>query len=309
MSHANGHRWSKFWWQDWAGDAGLRSCSLAARGLWMALLCIMHEATPRGYLLLDGEPPTAKQLAAITGATLKELATLLAELRAARVYSIDPVGWIYSRRMVKDAIASEKGYETGKRGGNPQLLHKTNGKGADDPPHPRQGVKATLNPNRYPDPYPLPLTEPLTAPVNPESDSEVQSEPEKEERKVLKLPTLEKKLARARTENPSPDSLSELMAEAKIPQPEGKLDPNAITAAHVRMVTKACSMRIPYGEVRSVEAQTDALLSQPAVAGADVTMGLKWQPHEAERSVEEQIAAALADSTPEQIERARRYSR
>jgi 5-methylcytosine-specific restriction endonuclease McrA len=125
MSEANGYRWSKFWWQDWAGDAALRACSLAAQGLWMRLLCVMHEATPRGYLLLDGQPPTAKQLAGITGATLKELAALLGELRQARVYSIDPEGWIYSRRMVKDTAASAKGRETGKQGGNPQLVSGT----------------------------------------------------------------------------------------------------------------------------------------------------------------------------------------
>jgi hypothetical protein len=322
----------------------------------MRLLCIMHEATPRGYLLLDGEPPTAKQLAAITGATLKELATLLAELRAARVYSIDGGGWIYSRRMVKDTQASEKGRETGRLGGNPNLINGEIAKEDRKPrfrrvDHPRRvervfeksdgrchwcnaplawdefhvdhviairdgggndesnlvaacppcngkravGLTTTATP---------PTTEPLTPSAtveltpshNPESDSEVQSEPDKEERKVLKLPTLEKKLARARTENPSPDSLSELMAEAKIPQPEGKLDPNAITAAHVRRVTKACTMSIPYGEVRSVEAQIDAMRdAQPAAVGAEVTMGLKWRPVEPVRSVAEQLAWLAAN--------------
>jgi hypothetical protein len=279
---SNGHQWSKFWWHDWAGDAGLRTCSLAAQGLWMRLLCVMHDAVPRGYLLLDGQPPTAKQLAAITGATLKELAALLAELRQARVYSIDPEGWIYSRRMVKDTMASQKGYETGKRGGNPQLLHKTNGKDTTDPPHPPEGVNPTVNPN----PYPGPLTQPLTGGVNLEA--EVQAEPEREERsKLLKNLSFSGTAARAERR---PDALEAALSEAGVTPPEPKPVGAEVVQMAIQRTKKALEMRIPYGETRSVEAQLDALQQQPAAVGAEETMGLRWRPAEPVRTVEEQLA-------------------
>ena len=41
--------WLKFYPRDWRGDQALRLVSLHARGLWIELLCVMHEATPYGH--------------------------------------------------------------------------------------------------------------------------------------------------------------------------------------------------------------------------------------------------------------------
>lgn len=111
MSNGNGHRWSKFWWQDWQNDPALRMCSLAAQGLWMRLLCVMHEATPVGHLLVNGRQPTTRQVAALAASPEKEVALLLRELEEAGVYSRTDEGVIYSRRMVRDAAASDAGRE------------------------------------------------------------------------------------------------------------------------------------------------------------------------------------------------------
>jgi hypothetical protein len=62
--------WMKFYPADWRADPALRMCSLAARGLWMEILSIMHEADPRGSLLINGNTIGAKQLASLCGATL-----------------------------------------------------------------------------------------------------------------------------------------------------------------------------------------------------------------------------------------------
>jgi hypothetical protein len=78
---------------------------------------------------------------------------------------------------------------------------------------------------------------------------------------------------------------------------------------HVRRAAKAIAMSIPYGEVRSAAAQFDALQAQPQAVGADQTMGLRWQPAEPVRSIEEMRAAALAGCTPEQIAKAEHYAR
>jgi len=48
--------WMKFYPRDWRGDQALRAVSIAARGLWMECLCIMHEAKPYGHLVLNGQP-------------------------------------------------------------------------------------------------------------------------------------------------------------------------------------------------------------------------------------------------------------
>ena len=63
--------WMKFYPADWRADPALRMCSLAARGLWMEMLSIMHEADPRGSLLINSNTISAKQLAGLCGATLR----------------------------------------------------------------------------------------------------------------------------------------------------------------------------------------------------------------------------------------------
>ena len=60
-------RWSKFWWQDWQADHALRSCSLAARGLWMEVLCIASAGTPRGHLTINSVPVSPKRLSILAG--------------------------------------------------------------------------------------------------------------------------------------------------------------------------------------------------------------------------------------------------
>lgn len=113
------HRYSKFWWQDWQGDSSLRSCGLAARGLWMELLCVAHSGTPVGHVTLNGRPATNRQLAAIVGSSEKEVARLIAELEDAGVFSRTATGEIFSRRMVRDADKSDEGAaHVAKRWGN-----------------------------------------------------------------------------------------------------------------------------------------------------------------------------------------------
>lgn len=101
--------WSKFYWESWTGDRKLRSCGLSARGLWMEMLAVMHEATPYGHLLMAGNPLTVQQLANQAGCTLKECTRAIAELEAATVFSRTPDGVIYSRRMVRDHEKTEQG--------------------------------------------------------------------------------------------------------------------------------------------------------------------------------------------------------
>lgn len=140
-------QWIKWRFDKWRGDAGLRMCGIAARGLWIELLSIMHECDPYGYLMIKGRQPTMKQLASIIGMTNeKEVSTLLAELEEAGVFSRNEDGVIFSRRMQRDNQAREVGKANGAQGGNPQL-RKNSPKGVNplvnqgDNQTPKNGVK------------------------------------------------------------------------------------------------------------------------------------------------------------------------
>jgi hypothetical protein len=111
--------WLKFYPSDWRADPALRMCSIAARGLWMEMLCIMHEATPRGSLRINGRPVSDRQMATLAGVT--DVAPLFGELEDAGVFSREEDGTIYSRRMMRDEEKAAQDKANGKQGGNPTL--------------------------------------------------------------------------------------------------------------------------------------------------------------------------------------------
>lgn len=115
--------WFKFYPSDWRADQALRLCSLAARGLWVECMALMHEAKPYGHLLVNGRRVTDTQLASLTGVPVDQITELLGELENAGVSSKRSDGVIYSRRMTRDAKRSAEGKRYGKQGGNPALTH------------------------------------------------------------------------------------------------------------------------------------------------------------------------------------------
>lgn len=101
--------WMKFYPRDWRGDQALRVVSLAARGLWMEMLCIMHEASPYGHLLVAAHPVKDDALARLVGTSVEEVQALLVELGAAGVFRRTRGGVIYSKRMIDDNKRSIEG--------------------------------------------------------------------------------------------------------------------------------------------------------------------------------------------------------
>lgn len=126
--------WMKFYPQDWRSDERLRLCSLAARGLWMELLAIMHRSERYGQLLIGGQVPTDAQLAIQVGASPPEVTALVAELEAAGVFSRTAGGAIYSRRMTRDHRKAETARKNGKKGGNPSLCNTSEKSALVNPP-------------------------------------------------------------------------------------------------------------------------------------------------------------------------------
>jgi hypothetical protein len=118
--------WMKFYPSDWRADPKLRMCSIGARGLWVEMLCVMHEAEPYGYLLSNGNVVTSRQMAVLAGISAGECMKYLLELASAGVYSIDENKRIYSRRMVRDKAKADSDRENGKGGGNPKLTRGVN---------------------------------------------------------------------------------------------------------------------------------------------------------------------------------------
>lgn len=115
--------WFKFFPTDWQADPALRTVSLSARGLWIEMLCICHQADPRGDLKINNKAVDASMLSRLTGGTLEETKKCLQELEDAGVFSRRKNGVIYSRRMEKDENRSRKNRENGSKGGNPSLCN------------------------------------------------------------------------------------------------------------------------------------------------------------------------------------------
>lgn len=124
--------WLKFYPTDWRSDPKLRMCGLPARGLWIELIAIMHEATPYGHLLVSGLAPTDTQLAVLVGAPSDQIPGLVGELEAAGVFSRTREGVIYSRRMTRVAKKSAIARKNGKNGGNPTLRKQTGNSSLDN---------------------------------------------------------------------------------------------------------------------------------------------------------------------------------
>jgi hypothetical protein len=111
----------QFYPSDWLRDTALRSCSTGARGLWIDMICFMHEGNPYGHLKVGNKVILPSNLASMVGATLHEVEGWLDELRQAGVYELAEDGEIYSKRMVRDEYLRNKRAEGGKLGGNPNL--------------------------------------------------------------------------------------------------------------------------------------------------------------------------------------------
>ena len=98
VNRMNHFKWTKFWWDDYEHDPRLKLCSYAAQGLWMRMLCIMHRATPRGYLHIDSDPISIAKLAELSGKKFKETFKLFEELGQNKVFSVSENGVAFSRK-------------------------------------------------------------------------------------------------------------------------------------------------------------------------------------------------------------------
>jgi hypothetical protein len=90
-------------------------CSLAAQGLWLRLLMLMHDSERYGYLCHNGSPIPPQMLARRCGCSLEEFNVCLAELEAAGIPSRTENGIIYCRRMARAEEQRENHVERQRR--------------------------------------------------------------------------------------------------------------------------------------------------------------------------------------------------
>jgi len=112
----------QFYPADWRKDVELQSCSMAAQGLWINLMCIAHECEPYGHLTINGKAMSPAQLGRQVGLSIKECTSLIQELEDAGVISRTEDSCMFSRRMVADERIRNIRAEAGRLGGNPNLL-------------------------------------------------------------------------------------------------------------------------------------------------------------------------------------------
>ncbi len=112
----------QFYPADWLRDTALRSCSTGARGLWIDMICYMHEGDPYGHLKVGEKVILPDNLARMVGENLEVVQGWLAELKIAGVYDIADDTSICSRRMIRDEKLREIRALGGKKGGNPALM-------------------------------------------------------------------------------------------------------------------------------------------------------------------------------------------
>jgi hypothetical protein len=111
----------QFYPSDWLRDTALRSCSTGARGLWIDMICYMHQGNPYGHLKVGDKVILPENLARMVGETLEAVRGWLDELKLAGVYDVAEDGSISSRRMIRDENLRQVRALGGKLGGNPAL--------------------------------------------------------------------------------------------------------------------------------------------------------------------------------------------
>jgi hypothetical protein len=92
----------QFYPGDWLQD-NVSSCSLAAQGLWLRMMMMMHRNEEYGYLSISGKPMPISMIVKGTGCENEnQYSDLLSELFLAGVPEKTSEGLVFSRRLVRD---------------------------------------------------------------------------------------------------------------------------------------------------------------------------------------------------------------
>lgn len=113
----------QFYPADWRKDLAVQALGYHDRGVWFEMLCLMHESSERGVMLLNGSPIAEDVIARLLGLdnqTFNQTLGTLLTYGVAKRRQDDNA--IFSKRMVDDEMLCKIRREAGKLGGNPALL-------------------------------------------------------------------------------------------------------------------------------------------------------------------------------------------
>ena len=119
----------QFYPADWRKDTAVQMLEFHDRGIWFEMICIMHESTERGVLVVNSHPMPTEAIARILGLdnqTFNQTLSKLLSYGVAKRRESD--GAIYCKRMVEDEKLSQIRREAGKQGGNPSLVNQNGSK-------------------------------------------------------------------------------------------------------------------------------------------------------------------------------------
>ena len=111
----------QFYPGDWRKDPAIQMLDYFDRGVWWELLCFMHEASPRGCLVVGGRWLDDRKIARLLGLGIDEWRACRARLEEADIPGVDPeTNGVFSKRMVRDEIARLVKVKAGMAGGRPK---------------------------------------------------------------------------------------------------------------------------------------------------------------------------------------------
>lgn len=110
-------------------DPNLRRCSHASKGVWIEILCLMHESSERGYLATSGVAWSDEEIAQAVGGDKSIVIACIIELTVKGVAKRDNRGSLYNSRMVADEQKRKLCGVAGKQGGGNPNLPKGESKG------------------------------------------------------------------------------------------------------------------------------------------------------------------------------------
>lgn len=102
-----------FYTGDWLKDPRLSLCAPATRGVWIDLICALHELPTGGSV-----SGTAEQLARLCRCTVSDMHSAISELRTTQTADINDREGVYSvvcRRLRKEAEISRKRADAGSK--------------------------------------------------------------------------------------------------------------------------------------------------------------------------------------------------
>lgn len=98
-----------FWFYPADYERDVQVLSLPAQGLWMRMICwAAANESHRGFLeLQSGEPMNEDDIAARVGRSPKDVKRCLDEMKRVGIFTTDPRGCIFSRRMARESSISD----------------------------------------------------------------------------------------------------------------------------------------------------------------------------------------------------------